>query len=268
MDKENIIVFVVILPIILFVVLGFAYFARKIKNDKVTSVESNIHIINNILNNNMHYIKKGKIPFQSISQDPSLHVNHANSCLCNHMLQGNYLGNEFVITNIKTMQSEGYGEVSNSIFSGVYILMNTNIHKYRPMYICSERFWHKFNHKGKLQFKVNNNTIYEAENANFRGFKLLQTHDDWNLDDISKKLSNELELIFRNSNYDISFFIHSDKTIGMAISNFKMFEFDLRNIININSNDNQDKYIQNAIYKDAIQIKYFLEQLNILKNKL
>ena len=259
---EGIIAFVIILPFLLMIVLGIAFFSKKFNQVQNHSVNANLDILKEILGDAIQYLPNGKIPFHLIGEDPSIAANHANSIICNHFLTGKYNGVEFISTNIETTNSRGYGEVDYSIFDGFYILLNVNVPYNQPVYFCSDNFWIEEKFNEPLQFSVNHTKIYEMKNGDdFRHFKILaaneQIYNYFNQSDYKELFNN----LFKKQQYPISIFVFSNGTVGMAIRKYKAFNFSEFNIFSIGEKELEMHELREKISKDAQEIKGFLETL-------
>lgn len=261
MKVEEIIAVGVVLPILLSIVLGFAFFARKTKTAQGNMVKRNIALIKETLGSSVEYMDKGKLPYHIVGEDPSLHANYANSCLCRHMLTGNYKGTNYVVTNMETTHSKGYGEISHSIFSGSYIFLNVRLDDVKPLYACHNDFWKDFNVKGNLHFKTRSKEIYEG---NFMNFKLLLAKEHWNKNEITSNVRAMLQALFLQSDHSISLFVYSDGKLGLAIRNYKFFNFHKGKLPELNDNASESTFIRAMVQKDAKVIKDYLERLQPL----
>lgn len=266
MKIEEIIAIGIVLPLLLSVVLGIAYYARKAKNVHVNILMRNITLIKDILGFEMEYVEKGKLPFHIVGEDPSLHAKYANSCICSDMLQGNYKGIDYTVTNMVTTHSKGYSigtdETSYSIFSGFYIFFNVHVSKIKPLYACSNDFWKDFNVKKSLHFKVRNKDIYESNNPFY--FNLLLDNVSWNSNSDQSKLYMVLESFFQETQQPVSIFIYTDGQIGIAVRDYKLFNFNQGYLPQLNNSASESTHVREIIQNDVKMIKNYLDQLHVL----
>lgn len=265
MKIEEMIAIFIVLPILLCIVLGVAYIARRAKTVQGNIIKRNIALIKEMLGNDVEYVDKGKLPFHIVGEDPSLHAKYANSCKCRDMLKGNYKGVDYIVTNMITMHSEGYGEVSNSIFSGSYILFNVRKSQIKPLYACSNHFWQDFNVKESLHFNVHNKELYESNSiGNRSNFKLLLSNADWNRQEVSSQAFSMLQPFFQDNKHSVSLFVYTDGKIGIALRNYKLFNFYQGRLPELDDIASENTNVREIIQRDAKLIKHYLEKVHVM----
>src|SRR4051812_28648731 len=79
----KIITFGLLLPLLLFIILGIAYFGSKFKANQQNFMTANDDLIKGIFGKDVYYQPKGHLPFNTIGIDPSVSAKQANSCRCN-----------------------------------------------------------------------------------------------------------------------------------------------------------------------------------------
>lgn len=264
---KDMIALVVILPILLFIILGIVYIVNRAKNVHKYAIERNIALIKETLGYEVEYLPKGQLPFNIVGEDPSLHSNYANSCICRDMIKGNYKGIDYDVTNMKTKHSDGYGDIPYSIFSGFYILFHMQNSNNKPLYACSNNFWKDFNVKGNLHFKLSDEELVESNViGNQAKYKLLLS-SDWMRNSSNSDFFVKMQDFFESNKQLTSIYIYSDGKIGLAIRDYNLFDFYQGRLPELNFNASEITNVREIIQKDAKLIKNYLDNLMILLMK-
>lgn len=269
----NLIAIGVIVPVLLVIVIGVAFFAKKFEQAQRSFVTDHINIVKNVLGETVNYVPKAQIPYAVIGVDPSLNAKLANSSSCNHMLTGSYKGMEYHAFNVTTVRSHGYNagteDTAHSVFDGYYILTNVNIQSVKPIYVCNKDFWLDFHVKESLHFLVNGINIFETKYDNvYQTYKLLIPRETPSSKYLNRDVIEVLNRAFHNHTYPFSLFVNTNGKLGMAIRKYKVFEFSKFKLVNIDEKEINPQKIKDTIYKDTMEIKSFLETLSSVVNVL